>query len=73
MGDVGRIRPRESGVVTAFAEVLAAAWASALGYYAGLARHLPLEEQVTPWMGEFGLIVREPVRVVGAIIPWNGE
>ena len=72
VGDVGQIWPRESGVVHAFAEVLAAAWASAFGYYAGLADTFPFEEQVTPWMGEFGLIVREPVGVVGAIIPWNG-
>lgn len=72
VGDVGQIWPRESGVVHAFAEVLAAAWASAFDYYAGLADTFPFEEQVTPWMGEFGLIVREPVGVVGAIIPWNG-
>ena len=72
VGDVGQIWPRESGVVHAFAEVLAAAWASAFDYYAGLANTFPFEEQVTPWMGEFGLIVREPVGVVGAIIPWNG-
>ena len=72
VGDVGQIWPRESGVVHAFAEMLVAAWASAFDYYAGLADTFPFEEQVTPWMGEFGLIVREPVGVVGAIIPWNG-
>ena len=71
VGDVGGSWPRESGVVHAFAEVLAAAWASAFDY-AGLANTFPFEEQVTPWMGEFGLIVREPIGVVGAIIPWNG-
>src|ERR1700722_239238 len=72
VGDVGQIWPRESGVVHAFAEVLTVAWASAFNYYAGLADTFPFEEQVTPWMGEFGLTVREPVGVVGAIIPWNG-
>jgi acyl-CoA reductase-like NAD-dependent aldehyde dehydrogenase len=41
-------------------------------YYAGLADTFPFEERATPSIGEFGLIVREPVGVVGAIIPWNG-
>ena len=71
-GDIGQIWPRESGVVHAFAELLTVVWASAFDYYAGLADTFPFEEQATPWMGEFGLIVREPVGVVGAIIPWNG-
>src|SRR6202042_52069 len=29
------------------------------------------EEPVKPSAGQFGLLVREPVGVVGAIIPWN--
>jgi aldehyde dehydrogenase (NAD+) len=70
-GDVGQIWPRESGVVHAFAEMLTVAWSGAFDYYAGLADTFPFEEQVTPWIGEFGLLVREPVGVVGAIIPWN--
>ena len=69
--DVGQIWPRESGVVHAFAEFLTGTWASVFDYYAGLADTFPFEEEVTPWMGEFGLLVREPVGVVGAIIPWN--
>ena len=41
-------------------------------YYAGLADTFPFEEQAQPTMGgKFGLLVREPVGVVGAIIPWN--
>ena len=70
-GDVGQIWPRESGVVHAFAEPMAATWASAFDFYAGLADTFPFEEEATPEAGEFGLIVREPVGVVGAIIPWN--
>jgi aldehyde dehydrogenase (NAD+) len=70
-GDVGQIWPRESGVVHAFAEPSAVAWANAFNFYAGLAETFPFEEQATPEAGEFGLIVREPVGVVGAIIPWN--
>ena len=37
----------------------------------GLADTYPFEEEVTPSAGDFGLLVREPVGVVGAIIPWN--
>ena len=70
-GDVGQIWPRESGVLHAFAEPMAATWASAFDFYAGLADTFPFEEEATPEAGEFGLIVREPVGVVGAIIPWN--
>src|SRR5581483_7333371 len=45
--------------------------AKAFEDYAELAGTFPFEEQVTPTMGEFGLIVREPAGVVGAIVPWN--
>ena len=42
-----------------------------------MANDYPFEEPFTPSPsglpgGEFGLMVREPVGVVGAIIPWNG-
>ena len=39
--------------------------------FADLAGTFPFEEPATPTAGQFGLIVREPVGVVGAIIPWN--
>ena len=46
--------------------------AATFEYYAGLADTFPFEEQATPTAGgQFGLLVREPVGVVGAIIPWN--
>ena len=42
-------------------------------YYAGLADSFPFVEEHTPTGGgNVGLLVREPVGVVGAIIPWNG-
>jgi aldehyde dehydrogenase (NAD+) len=45
---------------------------SALNSYAALADTFPFEERAQPSLGgEFGLLVREPVGVVGAIIPWN--
>ena len=52
--------------------VRAAGIAGGFDYYAGLADTFPFEERAQPQMGgEFGLLVREPVGVVGAIIPWN--
>ena len=53
------------------AQYAAVGGAATFDYYAGLADTFPFEERVTPSMGDFGLLVREPVGVVGAIIPWN--
>jgi aldehyde dehydrogenase (NAD+) len=70
--DVGEIWPRESGVLHGLARGAAKGAARTFEYYAGLAETFAWEEQAAPTAGgEFGLIVREPVGVVGAIIPWN--
>jgi len=69
--DIGQIWPRESGALHVIARHSAAGIAGAFDYYAGLATTFPFEERAKPSQGEFGLIVREPVGVVGAIIPWN--
>lgn len=69
--DIGQIWPRESGALYLIARHGAAGIASAFDFYADLALSFPFEERVQPSMGEFGLLVREPVGVVGAIIPWN--
>jgi aldehyde dehydrogenase (NAD+) len=70
--DIGQIWPREAGVIHGIAQYAAAGGAGTFDYYAGLATTFPFEEQAEPTMGgELGLIVREPVGVVGAIIPWN--
>jgi aldehyde dehydrogenase (NAD+) len=70
--DVGQIWPRESGVLHGLAQGAAKGAARAFEYYASLAETFAWEEQATPTAGgKFGLIVREPVGVVGAIIPWN--
>ncbi len=70
-GDLGQLWPRESGVLHSVAQYAAMGGAATFEYYAGLADTYPFEEQVTPSAGKFGLLVREPVGVVGAIIPWN--
>jgi aldehyde dehydrogenase (NAD+) len=69
--DIAQIWPRESGVLYAAATYAGAFSASTFDYYAGLADTYPFEEEAQPTFGEFGLLVREPVGVVGAIIPWN--
>ncbi|HXW88346.1 MAG TPA: aldehyde dehydrogenase [Streptosporangiaceae bacterium] len=71
-GDLGQIWPRESGVLHVVAQPFAYGAARTFEYYAGLADTFAWEEPARPTAGgEFGLIVREPVGVVGAIIPWN--
>ena len=71
--EVGQLWPRESGALFAIAQYTAAGMAGVFDFYAGLASTFPFEERMQPTMGgEFGLLVREPVGVVGAIIPWNG-
>jgi acyl-CoA reductase-like NAD-dependent aldehyde dehydrogenase len=71
--EVGQLWPRESGALFSFAQYAAVGMAGVFDYYASLASTFPFEERAQPTMGgEFGLLVREPVGVVGAIIPWNG-
>ncbi|HVX23712.1 MAG TPA: aldehyde dehydrogenase [Acidimicrobiales bacterium] len=72
VADVGQVWPREAGVLHAIAGPGALGAAATFEYYAGLADTYPFEEPATPAGSGFGLIVREPVGVVGAIIPWNG-
>ena len=69
--DLGQIWPREAGVLHAIARGSVAGASATFDYYASLADTFPFEEEAQPSSGEFGLIVREPVGVVGAIIPWN--
>ena len=69
--DLGQVWPRESGALHSFAQYAGIGGAMTFDYYAGLADTFAFEEQATPSAGEFGLLVREPVGVVGAIIPWN--
>ncbi len=70
--DIGAIWPRESGALQAVAGSFTRSSAETFEFYADLADTFPFEEPAVPTAGgEFGLIVREPVGVVGAIIPWN--
>jgi acyl-CoA reductase-like NAD-dependent aldehyde dehydrogenase len=70
--DIGEIWPRQSGVLHRVAKLSSLGAASTFSFYASLAETFDFEEQATPTAGgKFGLLVREPVGVVGAIIPWN--
>src|ERR1700677_4713524 len=69
--DIGQIWPRESGVLHAIARFSGAGAQVTFNAFADLAVTFPFEEPAKPTAGQFGLIVREPVGVVGAIIPWN--
>ncbi len=70
--EIGQIWPRESGVLHRIAGFAGAGAARTFDFYAGLADTFPWESDATPSQPGFGLLVREPVGVVGAIIPWNG-
>jgi aldehyde dehydrogenase (NAD+) len=72
-GDVlGQLWPRETGTIYKAAQFAGRIGSGAILQYAALADTFPWEEECPPTGGgEFGLLVREPVGVVGAIIPWN--
>jgi aldehyde dehydrogenase (NAD+) len=70
--DIGEIWPREAGVLASIARGGGTGADRTFHGYAALADTYPFEEPAQPTMGEFGLLIREPVGVVGAIIPWNG-
>jgi aldehyde dehydrogenase (NAD+) len=69
--DIGQIWPRQSGVLHAIARGGGKGAERTFNAFADLAATFPFEEPAKPTVGQFGLIVREPVGVVGAIIPWN--
>ncbi|HEY8352586.1 MAG TPA: aldehyde dehydrogenase, partial [Sphingomonadales bacterium] len=71
--DVALIWPNEMGIVHSLARSHASMVSGIYRYYAGLGKRFPFEEEHRTFSGaKVGLLVREPVGVVGAIIPWNG-
>lgn len=72
-GDVARIWPNEMGILYSMAQGYAGGVSGLYKYYASLANSFAFEEEHRTYSGaKQGLLVREPVGVVGAIIPWNG-
>ncbi len=71
--DIAQIWPNEMGILHSIASAVAPGAGDFYRYYAGLAETFPFEEERKTVSGaKLGLLVREPVGVVGAIIPWNG-
>jgi betaine-aldehyde dehydrogenase len=71
--DIAQIWPNEMGILHSIALAGAPNAGAFYRYYAGLADTFPFEEEHKTVSGaKVGLLVREPVGVVGAIIPWNG-
>src|SRR5436190_1847039 len=69
---LSQLWPRESGVLYSTSQYAGRIGSGALAGYAALADTFPFEEECPPTGGgAYGLLVREPVGVVGAIIPWN--
>ncbi len=72
-GDISTIWPNEMGITHPLASFFAGSIGSVFESYAGMAESFSFEEQHQTYSGaKLGLLVREPVGVVGAIIPWNG-
>lgn len=72
LDDVVDVWPHESGILRSLAKTEVSGIPNIYRYYARLAATYPFSEPATPTGGgEFGMILHEPVGVVGAIIPWN--
>ena len=70
--DTSEMWTREMGIVHSFAYGTMQAIPGIFDYYAGLADVFPFQESHAPTAGgNAGWLIREPVGVVGAIIPWN--
>jgi aldehyde dehydrogenase (NAD+) len=70
--EISRIWTGQMGVLHSLARLSIPRFGDLFRYYADLADLFPFEEQHKGSGGEEALLVREPVGVVGAIIPWNG-
>ncbi|MGW5570328.1 aldehyde dehydrogenase [Nocardia thailandica] len=71
--DFARLWSIESGIVYSLAKTRLPLFLSgAFNAYADLAETFAFREEHTPLSGGSGLLVREPVGVVAAIVPWNG-
>jgi aldehyde dehydrogenase (NAD+) len=70
---LGRLWTTEMGILAAYAVAGMPSVADTFDYYAGLADSFEFVTRHQPTGGgEVGLLIREPVGVVGAIVPWNG-
>jgi acyl-CoA reductase-like NAD-dependent aldehyde dehydrogenase len=68
---IGQVWPRQSGVLHSIARNGGQMAAGAFTMYADMAGTFAFQESAAAAAGGEGWIVREPVGVVGAIVPWN--
>jgi aldehyde dehydrogenase (NAD+) len=69
--DIGQIWPRETGALHSIARAAGQDGFDIFSYYADLAETFAWVTPMKPTFGEAGFLIREPVGVVGAIVPWN--
>ncbi|MCV7149962.1 aldehyde dehydrogenase [Mycolicibacterium pyrenivorans] len=69
--DIGQIWPRETGALQSVARAAGQDGFDIFTYYADQADTFGWVKPMTPTFGGAGFLIREPVGVVGAIIPWN--
>jgi acyl-CoA reductase-like NAD-dependent aldehyde dehydrogenase len=70
---LGTLWSTETGVLNSIAQRSADGYRAIYHEYADMAGEFPFVERHTPTAGGVsGFIVREPVGVVGIIVPWNG-
>ena len=71
--DMATMWVHEAGILSSLAQYATQGLPTLFDDYASQAESFPFEEQHEPrGGGKLGLLVREPVGVVAAIIPWNG-
>jgi acyl-CoA reductase-like NAD-dependent aldehyde dehydrogenase len=71
-GDIARLVSAQNGMPIAISTQLDAAFpALLLRYYAGVIRQASFEVEQPALMGGTTVVRREPMGVVGAIVPWN--
>lgn len=70
--DFADIWPNEMGIIFGMAQAMSNGISFTYRSYADIIERFPfVEEHPTVAQAKLGLIVREPVGVVGAIVPWN--
>lgn len=70
--DFALIWPNEMGIIFKMAQAMSTGISFTYRSYADIIERLPfVEEHPTVSGAKLGLLVREPVGVVGAIVPWN--
>ncbi|MFW2829178.1 aldehyde dehydrogenase [Sphingomonas sp. ID0503] len=70
--DFAQIWPNEMGIIFGMAEAMSKGISFTYRSYADIIESFPfVEEHRTTANAKLGLLVREPVGVVGAIVPWN--